>query len=660
MRWIIRIVVALVVVIVAAVAILFLLPAERIAKLVTDQFEATTGRAMTLQGDVRPSLWPDLGVKTGAVTIANADWSDGVPMIQAEGLSVGVDLFSLFSGNIRVKKVEATAPQILLEVARDGRANWDMLPTGGAAASEGGAAVAGSEAGGATAFSLDMATISDGRLTYVDHGSGSRTVLSTIDAIVRLPDFQGAAELEGTAAMNGQAITIDATIHGFADFLSNGAVPVNAAIKIGGSALDFNGNAGLVPLAAGGKATADLADMKSLFALVGSGAPALPYGFGQKVFVGGDMTLTDAGRVTLRNSTIRLDKNVFSGAVDANFAGRPKIIASLSADALDFSAAFGETPTNTGGGEASAPIDTGWSKAAIDVSGMQAVDAEIALAANSIDLGIARLNRTQAFTVLDKGRAVTELKELVAYGGTMAGSVVVNSRGGLSTRANLTGDSVALQPLLEELMGYDRLVASGDVAVNVLGVGNSVHALMNSLSGSGSFQLGQGELRGLDLVGMLRTLDTSFIGEGAKTIFSSIGGSFVIKDGVLQNDDLGLLAPLLNATGKGTLGIGAQTINYRVVPKLLEGQTNGGIKVPLIITGTWAKPKFRLDLEALAEQELADEIKAAKDKVETVVKEKLESELGVKVDDLGDVEDALKKELEERAVDGVLKLLGGN
>ena len=55
-----------------------------------------------------------------------------------------------------------------------------------------------------------------------------------------------------------------------------------------------------------------------------------------------------------------------------------------------------------------------------------------------------------------------------------------------------------------------------------------------------------------------RNLDTSYIGEGAKTIFDSIAGTFTVDGGVLQNDDLRLDAPLLTATGAGKVGIGAQ------------------------------------------------------------------------------------------------------
>lgn len=50
MRWILRIMFGLLVLVVTGVVALFLLPAEKIARVVTTGFEAATGRAMTLEG----------------------------------------------------------------------------------------------------------------------------------------------------------------------------------------------------------------------------------------------------------------------------------------------------------------------------------------------------------------------------------------------------------------------------------------------------------------------------------------------------------------------------------------------------------------------------------------------------------------------------------
>lgn len=654
MRWILRIVFGLLALVVLAVAVLFLLPADRIAKLVTDRFETATGRSMTLAGDVRPTLWPELGVNTGPVTISNAQWSDAGPMLSAERLSIGVDIMALISGDIRIKRVEIESPAILLEKNADGQGNWEMA-TGAATGPVDGA----DQAGGIPAFTLDRATITGGLVAYSDRGTGSEILLTGIEGTLGLPDFDGPASIEMSAVMNGQEFSVAGSIAEFSVFLADGAVPVTARVDIGGSSVDFGGRAGLSPLAAGGTLDAKLTDMSAVFGLIGMQAPQIPAGFGRQIAVSGEMTATGEGRVTLRGGTIGLDQNILTGALDISMSGeRPRVTGNLSAGALDFSALAADDGSggNSGGtGE--------WSRDVIDVSALQTVDAEIALDATSVDLGLATLGRVRTLTTLDNGRAVTEVREVRAYDGLLTGTFVLNSRGGLSTRANLKGDAIALRPLLQELAGYERLLAISDVSINLLGVGNSMYALMNSLEGEGSLRLGQGELRGLDLVGMLRNLDPNFVGEGAKTIFESISLSFQVKGGVLTNSDLIMTSPLLRATGSGNIGIGGQTLDYRIVPTILEGQTEGGIKVPVLVTGSWANPKFKLDLESLAREKLDIEAEKLKVKAEDEVRARVEKELGVTLDkeaELDDaVKDAVKTEIEDRARSELLKLLGG-
>ncbi len=215
---------------------------------------------------------------------------------------------------------------------------------------------------------------------------------------------------------------------------------------------------------------------------------------------------------------------------------------------------------------------------------------------------------------------------------------------------------------------------------------NSMDAIMKSLSGNGSLKLGQGEVLGLDLVGMLRNLDSSYRGEGQKTVFNSIGASFTIKDGVLRNDDLSFIAPLAKALGAGDIGIGSQTLKYRVNPVVLTAADGtGGISVPVLISGTWANPKFRPDLQALIDQNLADEKAALEAKIAAekaaaearlqAKKAELEARLAaekaqalqraqevldVEIEEGETLEDAARRKVEEEAKRGLLNLLGGD
>ncbi len=529
-------------------------------------------------------------------------------------------------------------------------------------------------------------------------------MIAGVNANLTLPDFAGPADLSLDALVNGQAVRADLSIASFEEFMTGSVAPLKTTVHVGDAKIAFDGRAGISPVAAEGALDADLSDLRALNAVAGQPALDLPADVGKLLKAKGQVTYAPEGSLHLREAVLTLDNNQINGSADLVFREKPFLTGNFSAGALDLSAFTGGNSGGGGGGSASGQ----WSSDPIDVSPLGLLDAEVSIAASSVNLGDTQLGRTRVLARLTDSRLVLTLREVQAYDGMITGEVVVNGRGGLSVGGDLKIAGLSTQSLLNDLADYDRLLGTGDFTLKFLGSGSSMNAIMNSLSGSGSVALGQGEIRGFDLGGMLRNLDTSYVGSNNKTIFESIGASFSIKDGVLQNEDLSFLAPLLNAAGLGKIGLGKQTLNYRVTPTAFKGGDDGdGFKVPLLISGTWANPKFNIDLEALAEQELdleakkqALEEKARSElkKLEDKAKADLAKKLGLPVpeptepvepavtpeaettpepqiapeaeavtpepapavEEERSPEDILKDKLEEEAKKGILKLLGGN
>ncbi|WP_102224184.1 AsmA family protein [Acidimangrovimonas sediminis] len=676
MRWIVRGLGLLVLIVLLGAGALLLIPSKKIARLAEQQFEAATGRAMTLSDEVHPTLWPRLGVRTGAVTIANAAWSKAGPMLAAKGLDIGIDPMALIQGDIKVTKVEVLSPRILLERDAKGQGNWEFPAASGSGSgtAEGGAkgtaaptetTDSAASGGGIQAFSLDKGVIKDGSVTWIDHGTGQKIALTKIDATLTIPKFTGPATLKMTAEANGKPLKLDGTLGEFSTFLGGKVVPVDLSSGIASSTIAFKGKLGTDPVAAQGALDATLKEPAALAALFGASAPDLPKGLGHDlVALKGNVTLAPEGSMHLRDGEVTLDGNHLTLASDVTFPkGRPHVSAQVGAGALDLTGLTAGSSSSTAataqggsqnGGQAATPASSGWSTDPIDVSGMQAVDADVALTADSIDFGAAKVGKTRIGVALNNGRAVVDLKQLQGYGGTVTGQMVANSRGGLSTTADLSAKGVAMQQLLGAFLDFKRLVANGDMTLKLAASGNSQAALVRSLSGSGRVGLGKGELQGLDLLGMLKTMNLNYVGAGAKTIFDSITASFTIDKGVLTNRDLSLKAPLLTAAGTGTVNLGDQTLNYTLTPTALEkSDGTGGISVPVTIQGPWAKPKFGLDLDALAKQKLDIE----KGKLQDKAKSELAKKLGVTPDQGQSTQDAVKKKLQDEAKKGLLNLL---
>ncbi|MEZ5752875.1 MAG: AsmA-like C-terminal region-containing protein, partial [Paracoccaceae bacterium] len=203
------------------------------------------------------------------------------------------------------------------------------------------------------------------------------------------------------------------------------------------------------------------------------------------------------------------------------------------------------------------------------------------------------------------------------------------------------------------------------------GVGNSLDAIMHSLEGQGRVDFGGGEIIGFDLAGMLRNLDMSYVGESNRTIFDSLGASFTMQGGVLSNSDLLLTSDLVTVRGEGTVDLGEQLLNYRVTPEAMRNaQTGESIRVPLLITGPWSEPRFRLDVESIAQQRLDEErarlearAREEADRLEAEarerVRQRVEQELNVQVQEGQSVEDTLRDGVEQAARNRLLELLGG-
>lgn len=564
--------------------------------------------------------------------------------------------------------LRAERPQILLERAADGRENWVF--GGGGAAGE----VSAGTPGVGRAYTLEEGLIRDGTLRFIDHGAGRDVTLDDLQARLAIPDFSGPATATASALVKGQPVSLEATAGVFSALTEGRVVPMAVKAGIGGSNVVFDGRAGWSPVAAEGALTADLGDLAAVSALAGAAAPDLPQGLGAGALsVAGQLTLDGSGAAYLRGATIRADGNVITGDLDLKPGkDRPKLTAQLSAQALSLAGLSG----GQGGGAKGGMEASGWPTSRIDVSGLGALDAELALVAGSVDLGLVRFGETRLLMTLDRARAVFDIRQLAAYGGAVTGEFVVNGRGGLSVGGKLALAGLQMQPLLVDVSGWDRLIGQGNLTLNFLGIGNSVDEIMRGLKGDGSVSLGKGELKGLDIGGMLRTLDAGYVGEGQKTIFDGVAASFTIAGGVLSNSDLKLVAPYVTATGAGEVGLGARTLNYRLRPTALAGEDgSGGVMVPLLITGPWARPSFKLDSETIAREKMEAEAKAAEErlkaeaaaaeaKAKAELEAKLKDELGVEAAEGESLEDAAKRRAQE-ALDAEARrllqgILGGN
>ncbi len=644
MRWIIRGIGALLLIGVIVLGGLFLLRGDRIARIASDQLSRMTGRAVSITGDVGVTLWPVLGVTAGGLEVGNADWTDKGAMLTAANAAIGVDAGALLRGEIRITNIAAQSPVIRLEQRRDGRASWQFTDSSSGARIE---TQSEPTASRRRPLSIQKLTVTDATLIYDAEGADVLRY-EGVDLALDWPERGGAADITASMAPAGEAVQLAARIDSFADFLEGGVQPLRADVATRGGEVSFDGR-GSLNGALAGDLRVDSPDTARFLASFGAGGVTLPRGLGQSVDLRSGLTLTADRRLALRNIAVDLGGNSLTGQADLALNGTPRITANLRTGALDLSALSDETAETGGSGSPTTAGLEGWSRQEINADWLAAFDGDIALSAESIDLGQLALGPTRAVLRNDRARMVFDLQDMSAYGGKVAGEFVMNNRSGLSVGGKLRAQGVQMRDLLEDTAGVTRFTGDGTAEVSFLGSGQSVDAIMRSLSGAGVLTMGRGTIAGIDLDALLGSVDA----KGGSTVFDSVDATFDIAQGILRNDDLLMLLPNFNATGAGQVNLGARTLDYTVTPKALRvNAARGGLAVPVRITGPWADPEIKADLRAAIDLNFAEE----KQRAEDVVRQKIQEELNIAPDDSRSTEDIVKDELENALKRELFKL----
>jgi AsmA protein len=181
--------------------------------------------------------------------------------------------------------------------------------------------------------------------------------------------------------------------------------------------------------------------------------------------------------------------------------------------------------------------------------------------------------------------------------------------------------SISIGPLMVDAINNDMLSGTGSVDVDITTQGATVGALKKALAGNASLNLADGAVKGIDIAGTIRDMkskinvlkskDAVDADQSKKTDFSEMTATFTIKNGVAHNEDLAMKAPILRLAkgdSKGDVDIANEKINYTAKPTIvgsLKGQGGkevdqlAGIGIPVKITGTFAAPKFGMDMAAV-------------------------------------------------------------
>lgn len=563
-----------------------------------------TGRELVITDDLSWTFFPALGINLGGISLSNPEGFTPKSMLDVNKAVAEVALIPLFRKEIQVAQLSLDGANINLVTRKNGSSSLDGLT-----------------------------------------GTDPSVKSSSTAAPASSPAQLASVEVGGVSITNTQINMIDETKGETQTFTLD-------SFTLGTFSLDK-----FAPIAY--EFTATLSDMK--ITSKGEGELKLSRDFNQLVIeklkidtvVEGNsipnQKLTTALSV---NTEIALDKKQLLAditqlnAADINASGKltvnygtkvPQIKADFQVGDIDVDSLLPKSETTANG----APVSAGAEQATEpDLSALKSLDLSVKLAVKSIK--VANLSTQNWLLDLGVKNGILDLKQLTAdlYQGKLLVSAQVDARQTVASYQfdkQITG--VQIQPLLKDAADIDLL--AGMANFNLKGRGKSLlpEALKKNLLANGRFDITDGALYGVNIAQMIRSAQAKLKGdlsadtkEERKTDFSSLTGTFSLENGVATNPDLSMASPLLRLAGKGNANLITEALDYRLTASLvnsLKGQGGSekdalaGVDIPLAITGTFQKPEYALDTQALLNNQLKEETDKAKEKLKDSLLKKL-------------------------------------
>lgn len=424
-------------------------------------------------------------------------------------------------------------------------------------------------------------------------------MVDALEADLRIEDVLQPLALSGTARWNGEAIGFTAAL-ALSDLLWGQPGQVTLDLKsrpLNAGFAGTLGNDGTVS----GKAEIAAPSLAQAAAWLGQDIGTQ---LGRFAFSGG--IAASSRQVALTEARIGLDDMQARGSLSVTLADKPRITAALAVDSLDFGRL-----TGGGGGNANATAASS-GPTPIDLSALRLFDADIRLEANQLGYGELRAGPATATLAIADGIARLAIPRAGFYDGVVSASVTANGAGAVPAIALTAGmEGVQALPLLTAAGNFQNIEGRLKASVEVSGAGADSAVFARSLRGPVTLVFSDGALRGIDVAGAVRNVQSLLAGgyaanAEAKTEFTELSVAVDIHDGVGRVGDIRLLGPFVRMSGSGSVDLAAQTIDMRLDPRVvasLDGQGSdfdvSGLGMPIIVTGPLARPSLYPDLSGL-------------------------------------------------------------
>ena len=674
------------------------------------------GIELKIGGDIGWSFFPRLSL---AVNNIDARFPQQASLAHLEQAQISVRILELFSGNVQMNSIIIQGLKLNLTKTKTGKVNWqgdtgsDVVKSEPSVAKNTAPTNTTEPSGSNLKIDIESVQIISGTVSYSDEQTTQTILLNNINLKTgritnneafplslsfnakqqqngkqvleaatqfdgkilldlskqqyQLKDFIGELNIQNGTNLQVQFKT-DASI----DLISNQLIVDNWNAEVAN--LQLNGKltiANLDTLEMNGSVTVAPFALNPLLATLGQ-APVQTSD--QKALKNIGIISTFSGNADAINTSslaITLDDTRFDGNAGVNLkTGRIKVKLAgnsinldryLPAEAAQASTTNKASEKSTSDSASSSAAGPRYSKEEIiPIEPLQNLNLDAAVTLKSATYQKFTMSNIDFAVNADKGIVKAERINLDMYGGKIRNSVVLDARKKplqITTKKSISG--VQIGDLLTDMSGEAALTGTLSANTNIVSYGQSVHSIVNTMTGNANISVTDGVVNGInmaqELCQTINNLSAAGSFQPAQTVdqstpFAKMGGNFNIKNGVVSNNDLGVKLDAMNIKGKGDVNLPQALVDYQLALIIEENLFKKTCPVNNRLEGVeWpmrCKGSFDLEPTQLCKPDakaIRDILKqAVTSKIKEKFNDKLQEKLGDKLQEQLGGDDAVK------------------
>ena len=636
---------------------------------VADLVKEKTQRTLTIDGDIKLTLFPRLGVQLGKTRLS--EFRSDKEFAGLEQMRVSLALLPLLSKELVVDQVQLNGLRVNLVKHRDGRTNFADLLGAEEAVAPAPAPAPPSAAAAPIKFDIDGVKVSKAAVSWKDELAGAEYTVSDFNLGTGRVAPGVPVKFELAAAFTASEPKMDVKLHcagnvtadpqnrSFSVAVLTASVSAQGPQLEAGMTIKLSGVEGsanalqvrefLIAVDArqadnavkGTLSTPIAADFETqlfeLPRLAGEfdvASPALPMKK-LKVPLAGTVRADLKKQSVNADLTTRFDESNIKAKVGMSDFATPFTRFDVAIDKLNVDRYLAPTEKRAATAE---PASAPQAEQPIDFSPIKKLNLAGSLRIDELIASNVKAQNLRMDVKARDGRLEVNPLSANLYRGSANGTASVNANNNqLAIRQNLSG--VSIGPLLRDALKQDLLDGRGNVALDVTATGNTVTAIKKTLNGTAALNLKDGALKGINLAQSLRNAKAMFTGgardseqaaaAGEKTDFSELSASFLIREGVAHNDDLLAKSPFLRLTGAGDINIADGSLNYLAKAAAVATSTGQGGKeladtrgltLPVRASGPFTALKYKLEFGSAFSDSAKQQVEAKKEELKEKLK----------------------------------------